>query len=154
MTTKPLTGRKVFLITASAFGVIIAVNVTLAVQAVRTFPGVEVKNSYVASQNFDADREAQLALGWQVSATIKDGELLLSIRDTSGVPVVPQSVSGTLGRATTVAYDSTPEFSFDGQNHVARVEVTPGNWNLRLVAVAEDGTEFRQRIPIWVRSDA
>ena len=41
-----------------AFGVIIAVNLTLAYQAVATFPGLEVKNSYVASQSFDVDREA------------------------------------------------------------------------------------------------
>ena len=49
-----LTGRKVFFITAGAFAVIIGVNVTMAVLAVGTFPGLEVKNSYVASQSFDA----------------------------------------------------------------------------------------------------
>ena len=51
-----------------AFGVIIAVNLTLAFNAVRTFPGLEVKNSYVASQSFDADRAAQNALGWDGAA--------------------------------------------------------------------------------------
>ena len=54
-----------------AFGLIIAVNLTLAFNAIRTFPGLEVKNSYVASQSFDRDRQAQTALDWQVSARFR-----------------------------------------------------------------------------------
>ncbi|MDZ4134978.1 MAG: FixH family protein, partial [Paracoccaceae bacterium] len=41
-----LTGRKVLVITVSAFAVIIGVNLLLAYKAVSTFPGLEVKNSY------------------------------------------------------------------------------------------------------------
>lgn len=62
-------GWHVFTGFAGAFSIIITVNLTLAFQAVRTFPGLEVRNSYVASQTFDADRTAQLGLGWDVSAT-------------------------------------------------------------------------------------
>ena len=47
-----LTGKHVLAITVSAFAVIIGVNVLLAVKAVSTFPGLEVDNSYVASQGF------------------------------------------------------------------------------------------------------
>ena len=57
MMTRELTGRHVLVITLCAFGTIIAVNVFMAVMAVGTFPGLEVKNSYVASQTFDRDRE-------------------------------------------------------------------------------------------------
>ena len=42
-----ITGKYVFAITASAFAVIIGVNLVLAFKAVSTFPGLEVKNSYV-----------------------------------------------------------------------------------------------------------
>ena len=73
MTAKPLTGRKVFLMFAAAFSVIIGVNLILAYKAVTTFPGLEVKNSYVASQSFDAERAAQLALGWDIGAEVTDG---------------------------------------------------------------------------------
>ena len=61
-----LTGRKVLAITVSAFGVIIAVNVTLAWQAIATFPGLEVDNGYVASQTFDAEKKggSWLREGW------------------------------------------------------------------------------------------
>ena len=51
--TRPLTGKHVLAITLVAFGVIIGVNVLMAVKAVGTFPGLEVANSYVASQDFD-----------------------------------------------------------------------------------------------------
>ena len=53
-------GWHVFTGFALAFGVIIAVNLTLAFQAVRTFPGLEVKNSYVASQSFEQERRDQV----------------------------------------------------------------------------------------------
>ena len=59
-----ITGKHVLAITVSAFAVIIGVNVVMAWKAISTFPGLEVKNSYVASQTFDADRAAQQALGW------------------------------------------------------------------------------------------
>ena len=43
--TKPLTGKHVFAIFATGFGVIIAVNLTLAFNAVATFPGLETKTA-------------------------------------------------------------------------------------------------------------
>ena len=56
-----LTGKHVLGITVGAFAVIIGVNVLLAVKAVSTFPGLEVDNSYVASQGFDKRKAAQEA---------------------------------------------------------------------------------------------
>ena len=61
---RELTGRHVLVITVSAFAVIIGVNLTLAYQAVATFPGLEVQNSYVAGQGFNDRKAAQEALGW------------------------------------------------------------------------------------------
>ena len=150
MSAKPLTGRKVFFIIAAAFGVIITVNLLMAALAVGTFPGLETKNSYVASQRFDADRAAQLALGWNVSAEAEDGMLLLSITDAEGQAIEPALLSATLGRATHVGDDQIPEFTFDGAAFVAAADLAPGNWNLRLRAVAANGTEFRQRVVIYV----
>ncbi len=151
MKGRELTGRHVFMITAGAFSIIIAVNLFLAVSAVRTFPGLEVKNSYVASQNFDRDRAAQLALGWTAEAHVTDGRLVLSLTDADGGPVEPAMLTGVFGRATHVADDVTPAFIFDGTAFSAPVEIRPGNWNLRLVALAGDGTRFERRFPLRVR---
>ena len=141
-----LTGRKVALMFCAAFAVIIGVNLTLAFKAVATFPGLEVKNSYVASQAFDKDRAAQLALGWEVSARI-DAETLILTIDRDGRPVQPKITSAVLGRATSVAQDQFPALRFTGRHFEAPIAPTgAGNWNLRLVAEAADGTIFKQRI--------
>lgn len=144
-TGRVMTGRKFLLIMIGAFSIIIAVNLTLAYQAVATFPGLEVKNSYVASQTFDADRKAQVALGWDVAAVVDAGQFRLSFRK-NGAPVEPTIVSAVLGRATNIASDQTPILVFDGNDFTAPIDLATGNWNLRLVAKAEDGTEFKQRI--------
>lgn len=144
-TKKQMTGWKFLGIMVFAFGIIISVNLTLAFKAVATFPGLETKNSYVASQTFDEERAAQLALGWEATARVEAGQLRLSFRK-DGAPVEPEIVSAVLGRATNVASDETPILVFDGADFVAPVDLAGGNWNLRLVALAADGTEFRQRM--------
>lgn len=142
----PITGPKFFAIFASFFVVIIAVNLVLAFSAVRTFPGLEVANSYVASQRFDAERAAQERLGWTVSARLEGADLALAITGPDGAPVEDARVAGTFGRATSVAADQRPAFAFDGAVWRAPVVAGPGNWNLRLEAVAADGTRFHQRV--------
>ncbi|MFQ6551133.1 FixH family protein [Aestuariibius insulae] len=145
VTDKPLSGRKVLLIVCSAFAVIITVNLTLAFQAVATFPGLETRNSYVVSQSFQEDRAAQLALGWDVAAVADGGVVRLSLRK-DGQPVQAEIQSAVLGRATNVAQDQDLVFAYDGRDYVAPAALEKGNWNLRLVAEAPDGTLFRQRV--------
>lgn len=140
-----LTGRHVAMIFVGAFSIIIGVNVALAVNAVRTFPGLETKNSYVASQTFDAERAAQKALGWEATAGF-DGDALVLRFDTENGPVQPVITKATLGRATHVGDDQTPVFAYDGEAFVAIVpDLAPGKWDLRLEAQAQDGTQFRRR---------
>lgn len=147
----PITGRKVFFTMAAAFGVIISVNLLLAYSAIKTFPGLEVRNSYVASQNFDTDRAAQLALGWTVTADVSNEELHLNITDEDGRAVEVAQLDATFGRATSVRDDQTPDFYFTGVHYAAPVVTAPGNWNLRMTATAVDGTQFRQRVVVLVQ---
>jgi nitrogen fixation protein FixH len=146
----PITGPKAFAIFSSFFIVIIAVNVVMAFQAVHTFPGLEVENSYVASQTFDAERTAQEALGWTAQAVLEGEELVLRVAGTDGAPVKGATVSAVLGRATVAAADQVPAFAFDGEAWRAPVTVGRGHWELRLEAVAADGTPFRQRLDLNV----
>ncbi len=143
---REITGWHVFIGFVAAFSVIIGVNLVLAYQAVKTFPGLEVKNSYVASQEFNARKAAQEALGWTVRAVDTDGVLHLSITDKAGAPVAVKSLNVTIGRATEVKDDVTPVFQFNGRTYEAPVKLGAGNWHIRMVAIAENGTEFRQRI--------
>ncbi|KIC28557.1 FixH family protein [Leisingera sp. ANG-M6] len=148
---REFTGKHAILLFGGAFAVIIGVNIILAVNAVKTFPGLEVKNSYVASQEFDQRRSAQEALGWSVYASSQGDQVKLEITDADGSPVEVAKLSATLGRATHVQDDQKPEFTFDGQAYVAPADLGPGNWNIRMVARAKDGTEFTQRVILHVK---
>lgn len=148
---RKLTGWHALAIFGGAFAVIISVNLLLAYSAVSTFPGLEVKNSYVASQSFDERRAQQQSLGWNVRAEATGGLLILSITDAEGNPVQAGTLEAVLGRATHVQDDRTPEFAFDGQAYVARESLRPGNWNIRMKATSLDGTPFEQRVVLHVK---
>lgn len=141
-----MTGGKVLGIFIGAFGIIISVNLVMAYSAVSTFPGLEVRNSYVASQGFNDRLTAQRSLGWDVEVGVSDGELRVVFTDPEGNPVTVAGFEATLGRATHTRDDLEPDFAYDAGTFTAPVTIAPGNWNLRLVATAPDGTEFRQRV--------
>lgn len=151
MAERKLTGKHVLAIFISAFGVIITVNLVLAYNAVATFPGLEAKNSYVASQQFNERRDAQEGLGWTVEAKAKGGLVILSITDEVGQPVQVAELEAVLGRATHVKEDFEPDFQFDGTAYVAQATLGGGNWNIRMKAKAQDGTDFVQRVVLDVR---
>lgn len=146
---RELTGRHVAAMFGLGFGTIIAVNAVLAISAVRSFPGLEVRNSYVASQAFEGARTAQEALGWDVTAVLSAGLLTLRF-DKGGHAVRPQILSAVFGRATSVSADQTPDFRFENGRFIAPVAAEAGNWNLRIQAEAADGTRFQQRIIVKV----
>lgn len=141
--TRPLTGRSVLCITVIAFATIIGANVTLAVFAIGTFPGLEVANSYVASQSFDAEAQAQQTLGWTAVVAETKGRLVLSLTDAAGQPVQPADLTVLATRPTEAGEDSFVPLVFDGAAHVAEAPLAPGRWRIRVTATAADGTAFR-----------
>jgi nitrogen fixation protein FixH len=149
--TREFTGWHMLGLMVGGFGIIIAVNLTLAWNAVATFPGLETRNSYVVSQQFQADRAAQNALRWNVEATIIDGTLTVAIQDADGAPVHAEITRATLGRATHTGQDSTPAFIWNGDAFTAPVTAGDGYWNLRLELIAPDGTKFRRRFPLTAK---
>jgi nitrogen fixation protein FixH len=149
--TREFTGWHMLGLMVGGFGIIIAVNLTLAWNAIATFPGLETRNSYVISQSFQADRAAQNALQWDVSAAIADGTLTVVVLDADGAPVQAEVTRATFGRATHTGQDSTPQFTWTGTAWAAPVVAGDGYWNLRLEMVAPDGTKFRRRFPLTAR---
>ena len=141
-----LRGRHVGAMFVGGFGIIIAVNMTLAVNAVRTFPGLEVKNSYVASQSFDARRRAQEGLGWRSEAAYREGLLSLSLTGPDGRPAPVRDLSVHVGRPTE-ARDDMALALVDG---AARVDLGPGLWRVDVEGTAPDGTLYQRALELEV----
>ena len=151
MSERQITGKQVFFVTASAFTVIIAVNFTMAFKAVSTFPGLEVKNSYVASQSFEERRDAQDALGWDVAVAYEGEELAVIFQDDTGQAIEAQEVQLLIGRKTNSTDDQQPEMTFADGAFRAPLDLDPGFWTIRLTAKSEDGTAFQKRMSLRVR---
>ena len=136
---RPLTGRKVLLMALGAFAVVIGANIALVVAATGSFPGLIVKNSYVASQGWDARIEAARALGWTAAAGYGEGRLRVEFTGSDGAPVEGLEVAAMIGRpARDIADRTVPLAPVDG-GYEAKIALAPGNWLARLsVAGAPD----------------
>lgn len=145
-----LGGRGVFIIAAIAFLVMLTPNIILAVTAARTFSGVAVDDSYVASQEFDRLKAAQLALGWTVVVEHDANVLRLAITDTMGRPAYPAALSVTIGRPTTTRDDRIILMLETPEGYAGEAPMGPGHWRVEIAATADDGTAFRQSHDIWI----
>ncbi|RYE09224.1 MAG: hypothetical protein EOP22_09895 [Hyphomicrobiales bacterium] len=99
--SKGFTGFHMWVFAISFFGVIISVNVGMAVLATRSWTGLVVTNSYVASQEFETKRlahEAQRAAGWQATFTYLPGVARLVIVDGAATPIDLGDVSLHINR--------------------------------------------------------
>ncbi|SDI74293.1 FixH family protein [Lutimaribacter saemankumensis] len=152
MAERQITGRQVFFGFVAFFGVIITVNIVMAYSAISTFPGLEVRNGYVASQSFDDRRAAQEALGWTARVEVNDGRLSVAITDAQGQPVQAGNVQALVGRPTSNRDDFTPELVFNGRVYEAPVELSGGKWILHLKAQSLAGEPFEQRLDVHVNS--
>lgn len=146
-----ITGRHVFAITTTAFAVIIGVNAFLAFKAVSTFPGLEVKNSYVAGQGFNDRKAAQETLGWRMAPSYADGRIDLAFTDRAGQPVAVRDLQVLIGRTTSTAEDAMPGFVQAGDVYTAALDLGRGKWMVKVTATARDGTLFEHRSELFVR---
>ena len=146
-----LTGKHVFAITASAFAVIIGVNLLLAVKAVSTFPGLEVDNSYVASQGFNDRKAAQESLGWSMTPGYDKGRMTLAFHGADGQPVAVADLQVLVGRTTEAKDDTTPVFAREGDLYAADLALGKGKWMVKVTARSADGTLFEQRSELYVK---
>lgn len=82
--SKPLRGVHVFWMVFAFFAVILASDVLFIVNAVRSFPGEQVKNSYVLGLAYNdeaAFRARQAKLGWTAQAGVQnEGGAILVVR--------------------------------------------------------------------------
>jgi len=144
---REFTGRHMLLVMVAFFGVIITVNVTMAVLATRSWTGLVVGNTYVASQEFNERTErgrAQNALGWQTALSVEPGRLGYRITDQNGSVIPLEHVTMLLHRPVSAANDTeiVLERSADG-GYAADIILDDGSWIVEVEADA--GLEFPYR---------
>lgn len=137
------TGYHMAAILIAFFGVVIAVNVTMATFAAKTFGGEVVKNSYVASQHFNRwldEAAKEKALGWTVEAQrTADGRVELRL---GGVPQGKAQVSAHASHPLGVAPAQDLVFTEAGaERFVSTTNLPQNRWRLR-IEVKIDGQNF------------
>jgi nitrogen fixation protein FixH len=99
--TRTFTGWHMTAIICGFFGIVIAVNITMATLASSTFGGTVVDNSYVASQKFNgwiAAGRAQKKLGWQVAVALDDARHVVVTATLPAGAVMTATATHVLGR--------------------------------------------------------
>ncbi|MEM9059335.1 MAG: FixH family protein [Pseudomonadota bacterium] len=145
---KELTGRHVLMIALAAFGTIIAANMTMLFAATGSFPGLVVKNAYVASQGWNARAEAQDALGWTPEISYGDQTIFVDLKAADGRPVEGVDLQLTVGRPTVDGEDRTLAMIPAGSSYRAQMQLGPGKWRLDLKTLS--GPDYRTIAALYV----
>ncbi|MEM0907985.1 MAG: FixH family protein [Pseudomonadota bacterium] len=113
---RQFTGRHMLIIMVLFFGVVIAVNITMAMLATSTWSGLLAKNGYVASIDYahnDNARKAARERGWTIDLTAPDGVVHLHAVDRAGQPL-PTEGTVTVDAADQRSPSMTLPFTADG----------------------------------------
>ncbi len=152
------TGRHMLMIMIAFFGTVIIVNITMAVMASRSWTGMVVENTYVASQEFNArvaEARAQEALGWTSVLEVAGGIVTWRLQDAAGVTLYPEA--GVI-RFRHPAFDAADieavaEPQPDGVL-MARIEAPDGVWIVEIEAETGLDHPYRDTHRITLRDGA
>ena len=135
--TRQFTGKHMLAIMFAFFGVIIAVNLTMATFAHTSWSGFVVQNSYVAGQHFNRKAEEgreQAALGWSPALALGEGVLRFSLVDAEGQPIRLDGGTATLRRPVGDADDVTVVLTPQGDALEAAIAPADGAWIIEIHA--------------------
>lgn len=142
-----LNGWHVLGIVTAFFGIVIAVDVTFAVSAYRTFPGQVSVTPYedgVAYNRRIAQMAAQERLGWTATAGVGErGEVSIEARDRAGAPLSHLALTGRLERPATEAGRIVLAFKeVQPGVYLARPGALQGAWDLTFDMTDPHGGRF------------
>jgi nitrogen fixation protein FixH len=145
--TGRFTGRHMLMIMLAFFGVIIAVNLTMATLANTSWSGLIVKNSYVASQHFNTQAQAardQAALGWNGRMSYEAGTFRYVLSDARSEPVAVAASEVFFRRPVDDRHDQTIALAPAGPGVVAgQVDLKDGVWIVEVEVDAGLDTPYR-----------
>lgn len=139
--TRQFTGRHIAAILVSFFAVVTIINIVNLLFATRTFGGLVVENSYVASQKFNGWLEQarqEEALGWHLAVRRLPGGRVAVTVAAADRTLPGASLTGTARHPLGRLPERTLAFRFMGDGRYESVEaLPPGRWVLRLTVEAE-----------------
>jgi len=155
---RQFTGMHMLCVMIAFFGIIIAVNITMASLAGSTWSGLVVKNSYVAGQDFNRklkESQAQRALAWKGALVIDKGEIAYGLIDAKGQPLKLTSVHASFRHPVYESADwSIDLVSKDGGTFSARHGLRDGVWTVTVESAAGLARPYRDVRRVNIRDGA
>lgn len=128
------------------FGIVIAVDVSFAMAAYKTFSGEAIHDPYEAGilyNNTLAQRRREAQLGWKATIAEQGDVVVVRVADRTGKAIEGLSVSGVLVRPATVKGQKTLRFTADGSGgYRADTASLDGAWDLHVIARGTAGAVF------------
>jgi nitrogen fixation protein FixH len=149
------TGKHMMASMICFFGVIILVNFFMATLASKSWTGLIVKNSYVASQEYNDELKKaadQKSRGWKSRVSYAAGSLVLTLRNENNNILTFDKVVAEIGRPVFEQEDQTLQFMplASGGNEIA-IHLEPGIWALKIKGDVA-GITYRRDLRIDVDS--
>ncbi|MCA1909212.1 MAG: FixH family protein [Magnetospirillum sp.] len=139
-----------------AFGVVLAVNGTLAYFATTTFTGISTQNAYEKGRLYNQNlalAKAQAEMGWTVDTKIQplpsadrpQADIRISYRDRDGKAVDKLTVRAAMVRPTVTGYDHEVDLPALGNGIYGGTIPLPlaGVWDMDVVAVGDGGMAYQ-----------
>lgn len=128
------------------FAVVVAVDVSFMVMAIRTFPGQVSVTPYEDGLLYNrhiAQLEAQDRLGWRAAAGAEPGQVAIEFRDRDGRPISGLRITGRLERPATETGRIALRFAEAGAGrYLAPAGRIDGTWDLTAEARGSQGAAF------------
>ncbi|WP_087005454.1 FixH family protein [Rhizobium sullae] len=149
---KGFTGRHMLLIMLTFFGIIIAVNMTMAWYASSSWSGLVVKNTYVASQEFNKKAEAMRAMamsGVSGKFALHDGLIVYELHNRDGFPAAADEVTAHFKRPVGDHEDFVIELPKSHDGHFeARRRILSGDWIVEVISKNQGTTVMHEALRI------
>ena len=133
---KQLKGWHVLLMMLGFFSIMFTANGIFLYHAITSFPGEDVKKSYVQGLDYNRTleaRRAQRALGWAAAAGFDKGRLVFELKDANDRDIYGHDVEAELRRAATIYDDRTIQLSraASGAFVADLPDLETGQWTVR-----------------------
>lgn len=148
------TGKHMIILMALFFGTVISVNFFMAWNAVNSWSGIVVPNTYVASQQFNekvAQQRAIAASGVSGKLVVEGGLISFTISHPETGPVDAETVTATFRRPVGETQDFTVALPRSAPGlYTASHEMKPGQWIAEIKATDGDKIVLHQANRFYV----